>query len=588
MEVLCWLQRALVILSHDSYRARDTPESGVSAVLLVLYPYVVQEKREALVRQWRRVVRWVEHDILGSRLTLADVRHRLSASVKCLLLNVSYLQRVLVAADEDDGEEEAEEEGAAVPKLAFIVDRDDVFESSRRALSASWLVGSASNSTPPPYTLYPFFKSSFGEKLVQGERVEEGEGRGPLKEWFSLVLKAATSAWRPVSRDVSESDVVVCLQHNRLTFSSPLSVEHFVRVGFKIEWRDKENVDAVVSRVVNAQTSVQAFVLDRSVGDQELSLRLTDLAVYAPQSALLEYQKSSESWWLQATRGTNAKEDADASERQQRYEFLGAFIANALLHFCAFDVRLHPLLLTLLLDAERSITLDDVRELDTSLFDALQQMRRMKPSELGSVLEFEGLSPSLSVDDYVAHTLESTLARRPACFTQLQAMRRGFQRFYRPSDRQHASVSGRDLSVVLAAGANGSSNRENDDVDIETLFQVSLDPDLAACEPLRHAFWQVVRAFSPALKRKLLKFITGVDTLPQRGTEVRTESLSFSLCGGSLMNCARQFLRIEMPFPSLSAADHARTLLMLPQSHVRTGNVVYSGTRELLGHSLVR
>ncbi|KAJ0407306.1 hypothetical protein ATCC90586_002234 [Pythium insidiosum] len=529
-DVLLWLQRALVILSHVSFRIRQH-ECGVSAVIQVLYPYVVQVKREVLASQWHRVVRWLEQDVFGGRVHMDDVRHLMSASVRCLLLNVAYLRRVLARDGEAKEEDDEEEKGIAtpVPKLAIVVDRDDIFESSRRAISTSWLAG---GSQPLPYHLYPFFKSSFGEKVVNGERVEEGEGRGPLKEWFSLVMAAATCSWQSVSID-SQQNVEVSLCHNRLTTSSPLSAE-MLRSGFKIEWRENDNGRTVASRILNAQTDAQTFSLDRSVGEKELSLRLTDVTVYAPHAALLEYQKATETWWLATNRNASGADD------QQRYEFLGAVVANALLHFCALNVRMHPLLLSLLLDPERSISLDDVRVLDPSLFDALEQMRRMKPSEFGSVLEFEGLAPSLSVDEYIAHTLAEHFGPASYVFSQLQAMRRGFQRFYLPIDRQQAGVSGTDLSVVLAAGDNGG------DIEIETLFQVSLDPDLTACEPLRRAFWQTVRAFSPALKRKLLKFITGVDTLPQPGTE---------------------FLRIEMPFPSLSAADHAKTLLMLPQSH---------------------
>jgi hypothetical protein len=68
------------------------------------------------------------------------------------------------------------------------------------------------------------------------------------------------------------------------------------------------------------------------------------------------------------------------------------------------------------------------------------------------------------------------------------------------------------------------------------------------CPPLKEALWYVIDTWDDALKRRLLKFVTGVDMLPTPGTET---------------------IRIEIPFMSFSAADHARALRTLPQSHVR-------------------
>ncbi|RLN61147.1 hypothetical protein BBJ28_00025150, partial [Nothophytophthora sp. Chile5] len=47
------------------------------------------------------------------------------------------------------------------------------------------------------------------------------------------------------------------------------------------------------------------------------------------------------------------------------------------------------------------------------------------------------------------------------------------------------------------------------------------DSDFSDCQPLTNAFWQTVNGFDPLLKRKFIKFVTGVDTLPLAGTEVR-------------------------------------------------------------------
>ena len=41
----------------------------------------------------------------------------------------------------------------------------------------------------------PYFCSSFGKKRIEGKQVEEGEGRGPLKEFFELASAELGCSW---------------------------------------------------------------------------------------------------------------------------------------------------------------------------------------------------------------------------------------------------------------------------------------------------------------------------------------------------------------------------------------------------------
>jgi hypothetical protein len=85
-------------------------------------------------------------------------------------------------------------------------------------------------------------------------------------------------------------------------------------------------------------------------------------------------------------------------------------------------------------------------------------------------------------------------------------------------------------------------------IDIREVFHIKYDDEMERCAPLREALWQVVDAWDDPMKRKFLKFVTGVETLPSQGME---------------------HIKIEVPFMSFSAADHSKALRMLPQSHVR-------------------
>jgi hypothetical protein len=87
-------------------------------------------------------------------------------------------------------------------------------------------------------------------------------------------------------------------------------------------------------------------------------------------------------------------------------------------------------------------------------------------------------------------------------------------------------------------------------IDIRALYHVRYDDELEHCAPLREALWSVLDSWDNLSKRKFLKFVTGVDTLPAPGMET---------------------LRIEVPFMCFTPSDYSKALATLPQSHVRTG-----------------
>lgn len=64
---------------------------------------------------------------------------------------------------------------------------------------------------------------------------------------------------------------------------------------------------------------------------------------------------------------------------------------------------------------------------------------------------------------------------------------------------------------------------------IRSLFRVRYDDELSHTPELQDALWAVIDEWDTATKRKFLKFVTGVDTLPAPGMEVCRVSLLFSV-----------------------------------------------------------
>ncbi|TMW57456.1 hypothetical protein Poli38472_003381 [Pythium oligandrum] len=524
---LPWLERAFVILAalNSSQRGKRELPGSLSRLVKVFYPYLTSQSRDRLVSHWCQVSR----RIFGSSISrsLESIRFLLDAMCRLLLLNVECLQ-----ATHGDQIDDSTDEPHATPKLSLVCDRASVLESSIASASTKINFESISQANKPPsYLLFPFFKSAFGEKRVDGVQVEEGEGKGPLKEWFTLVTADLAATWRPVSVDLSlrsEFDLVV-VNGNKLVVDG---LRHVLRPGFKLEW-DENGQAGIVSRIINSCEDNEAYLLDR--GASSHSFAVSHLRIYEPRTPVLEYIKASESYFVNSRL-------PEAGTSQQTLRFLGWFLGNALLHHCGLSMRLHPLLFDLLLDETRRVSLDDLQSLDPSLYTALKQMTTMKSSDFVSFLEFEDLSPSLSPQDYIEFTMNEKYGTKTA-LSWLTEVRAGFYAVYSPEELKQSQLSGQDIADLLC---DSTSSSDESDFAIDQIFRVSVDPDFALCPPLRRAFWSVVNGFSPPLKRKLVKFITGVETLPQAGSE---------------------FLRIEMPFAVVTGADHIKTLQMLPQSH---------------------
>jgi hypothetical protein len=92
---------------------------------------------------------------------------------------------------------------------------------------------------------------------------------------------------------------------------------------------------------------------------------------------------------------------------------------------------------------------------------------------------------------------------------------------------------------VTQASEGGGGGGGGGDFNIRDVFRVREDDTLTECPAMRGAFWEVVDGLSPAAKRQFLKFVTGLEQVPERGAETIT---------------------IELPFMPLSRRDHEELL----------------------------
>lgn len=466
--------------------------SGVSSLVKVFYPYMVNLPQEKLSSSWQRIAQ-----VFGSiSPDLSKLTFLMDPTCKALLLAASVDGSAL-------GDSTSEKDSAAFPKLTVVCERGNVLESSVAAL---WSKAFAKQSLQSQFVLYPFFQSAFGEKIVDGQRVEEGEGKGPLKEWITLVSSEMAAKWKDVTIDLSfHGNASVEANGNKLIAGG---FTHNLQPGHEVSWRSGDN--EIVSRIVNKIVDQDTVLLDRGVS--AYSFPVSELKVRQPRQAFFEYVQASESFWL-------SSQTQDTPENRRVLRFYGWYLAAAVSHYTKADLQLHPLFFSLLLDKRYRISLEDVESLDSTLHNSLVQMKKMSPADFTAFLELEDGDSFLSVDEYILQVVDEKFGDKSSICWQFQELRAGFHRVFSQEELASADIGAEDLTEIIC-GKAGRAVAQDSDFNIDETFRVALDPDFVKCLPLRRVFWRVVNAFEPQVKRKFVKFVTGVDTLPLPGTEV--------------------------------------------------------------------
>jgi hypothetical protein len=189
-------------------------------------------------------------------------------------------------------------------------------------------------------------------------------------------------------------------------------------------------------------------------------------------------------------------------------------------------------------------TEQDLKQFDSDMLKSCQRVLDLPQNDYVAMLEMEDISPDLPKSKYLDNVARRVL--REDVRWQMNALRRGFHNAFR--DEIFFSLEWRESDLVqLFAGKSCTEH-----VSIRTTFRVVEDDELKQCKTFRELFWKVVDEFDEDTKRKFLKFTTGSDCLPERGSEIFT---------------------IEMPFMAFDIDEHQKILYTLPRAHTCTNTL---------------
>ena len=306
----------------------------------------------------------------------------------------------------------------------------------------------------------------------------------------------------------------------------------------------------------------------------------------ARNAPLLAHRKDLEALWPNPALPRTA-------ENAKRLATLGLLIGSAVPNQCQLPLDLPPLFFEVLGVAEdapndTSTHLVEAflakrgdagpRALDASYDDALRGLRALDATGIQSVADMEGITLS-SQDHALEVARKASLERCRELEWQLRALRRGFRASHAEEGARAVRPSARDLQRVACGapevrGISGSRR-----------VRVVMDAELRDCRPLHDALWAVVdgeddalndlelkkiddltgeeeprrcEPLTPAQRRKLLVFVTGVSRLPARHAEFLTVELPFYRFG---VDEQRRHARHGAPVPHLRQHPGAAELL---------------------------
>jgi len=400
--------------------------------------------------------------------------------------------------------------------------------------------------------LLPYFESASGTKVVQGRRVEGGEGHGPRKELFVAVAADAVRRWITVSQAPRAGPAVTPVRlpcrGNRVDLADALAGEDSqdaheakrrqevlrclgdARTGDRI--RIELSGGTEVEHTVVAVHGTEGLSVNTRFESKQLSVSRCTLERRA--MPLFEFHRGSGEYWFAA----GADDDASTTRGQdlmKRFRSFGKLLALALANRCRFSFTLPLLFFRLLLQpAGPPPELGDLKGFDDSLQSSLKKCLKMRQGQFKTLKEVENLPPDMTREAYVADKVRELLT--PQAMIEL---RNGFWSLV--CDDSLLGISPPDLRHMLCSADTGKG-----EINIRQIFRVIMEDEMADCPIFVDAFWSVVDGLSLAEKHLFLLFVTGVEAPPEAGTER---------------------LLIELPFTAFTKQEYLQLLSMLPQAH---------------------
>eukprot|EP00750_Incisomonas_marina_P005033 INCI13584.1.p1 GENE.INCI13584.1~~INCI13584.1.p1 ORF type:complete len:817 (-),score=177.06 INCI13584.1:28-2478(-) len=422
--------------------------------------------------------------------------------------------------------------------LDIVLSRETVFDDLVVALRDDSGNNDRPLEQPSVVTLRAYFKSEYGKKRVNGHQVEEGEGLGPRKEFYSLASLDLSSAWRGQRR--LEGSIAAAKGASTVTgrdtrFLRDVQKGMRISVGLGDDNKPQNEAGVVVEVVSDTELRVERRFQSAHVEESAW--------VSSPAQPLFVYSKTQEAFWF----NSSLQQTADL---ELRFVAAGRMVAAALADRCKLDTVLSEHIFAQLLttttksaplEAVYCPTSHDLEHFDAGAAKHVVSAFGASPAHLRDLIEeadWEG-EVITTAEQYVTRSCRELMLDQVGW--QAAALHRGFQLGVRSEWWQQCPLSPRQLQMVVCGATDTTS-----DFDFRKVFRVVEDPELQQCHPLREALWHTIDSLDRVQKRKLLRFITGVDRLPSAGTEM---------------------IKIEMPFMAYSQEEHEKTLLMMPQAH---------------------
>lgn len=403
----------------------------------------------------------------------------------------------------------------------------------------------------------PVFRSANGT-------VEEGEGHGPRKEFFSVVSERFCSEWGAEELGpctVSCGDGPATLRANG-DLSGRVNKGDRVTLGndaIDQLTATRRGKPAPTSGVVSGVSQDGVVSLESAI---DIKAEEAAFTFASPRKPLLVYKQGMECHW------PNSALD-QSLELKRHYQLLGWLIGNCGLNRSQLAFRLPPVFFRQLLAKEISpngaaqdtpgplsdwdtftAKVDDLRNLDPSLLAMAQKIAAMSDDDYKAILELEGMPSSTTRDKYIRGVATELVVG--SVQWQMDAIRAGFR----------AALNDNSMSVLKSWETNaedlcsvvcGVEWGVDEDFDIGHHYRIVCNGgDVKDNPELTNALWEVVESWEPSKKRQFLLFVTGVDKLPSPGSED---------------------LVIELPFVAITRDEHKGIVGMLPQAHTCSNTI---------------
>ena len=420
-------------------------------------------------------------------------------------------------------------------KLNVVCSRETCLQDSLVQITAAL---QTATTTVPLLQLFPFFTCTYGTKRVNGVRVEEAEGHGPRKEWFSLIAHAFCSLFTIVPGCKSMSILKDFRMHKRCQYVLEAGgIGKVAQTGHRVRFHDPRRAgfehatlfthsvlsddcillenqqDAPHAALVKALSSgTEWTVEDMLQGHQNQSWTVQ---LEERSQPVLQYIKGSETFWLN---------EALSRDRKDHLYLLGIVLGSALVNQSTLNVPINSLLFQYLLDMhmhstpgglmQRTLTQlqSDVMLLDPSLAKTFFDIEKLKLQDFKALLHADGLPLETTMSEYIHSALKERLVENLEW--QLIEILKGFQSVV-PTDIFFLLHVSYDELCEMICGRKSS-----EEIDLAATFRISIDTEMQLCVPFKKTFWKIVDEFNDEMTRTLIAFVTGVSQLPLPQTEV--------------------------------------------------------------------